>query len=1176
MACGRVGDLLRSLNVGMSNIVELLRELEDGLGLDGEHGQEEWAHISKEAHNRDRRAWMLATMMRRIPTVTSAAALNTATLWSRSWKECEHRGPWESVRSTLLSQLAKALSVSLDYRVCITVQLSLLLSAPAVLRSDLYRAGVLLLQLDDSEIDRRSLSIVGYDTHNNNVQRGKVLLSWRDASSAMAVAVLRDSPAASTEFPIRYGLLKANTRCRGNGARLEKWAREIADIPTTISTGFQEGVHIELDVNDVWSMLAAFGDKDEGRRWVSFAGRLEIAWRTRASPGGREDKYRDIEVLCGRMRGCMDSCHSKAVQAVLGATAGKNWGMMEAGHFIYALISPLWGKVYVGATGFDRPRPPMERWKEHAKMAALWKQSNGSRRYQGRSPSLYSAYNRVGIGSVIMVILDASPFGGETLGRMERHYIRAMEPVWNVSGGYASDNIPRAWMSVLSEELVVAASRILRQANPRLSAQQWVHLIAELKARGERELAAKVARMARQRNLDLRRLRTHPQVTFPCPTPSYVLRHLSYVLRKLINRLPHFQQTPQMILAKEGRACWKKSPFVEQLIAPSKPPFGKIGSCTCEENGMQKNYQGHAIVRKWQEVSACSRLSSMFGNDTLQQRSIPDVDEVWESMKSQIRSLLIASGFGEESGHGMGADESVEIVRKMMTKRIDRWRNEVPSHLQQRNIRLAILPVWKSGMVFVRLDRNPGRVVLMCIEAWRTLNSTVFSHARYQMLTVPSFTNDAEWAKDLRGRFHGFTKAKTGKMWPLRKMKGEGRPLGYWTVKQKSTLMDTLECNVKVRPIVAFHSHPLRTVLSRCGRALSMLVEAAIPFVNEGRPHHTPIWKMHEGVQRWLALLASPYGSDDGVGVRRFSGIEEFDVEDCFLNTPKDEVELAVKFWLDKVRKRGRDVQFAISKDGKNGDHMGWTDSPHHWRISGEELLAVVSWEMEHGREFVRCDGSGGMVMMMQVKGVPIGEQLSAALVELVALQRELTGDWPACIRGVPTARYRDNLFVAWSSDAVAAMGRSCGGAELARELTTMLGMPVKWEGFGVQRRVLEMHVDVSNGVRAVLGFRTDPDRQGESGDVVSWPCRSDPRTKQVLGSILLGAAAKLRLYHGQPATGFTSSWRRLVQFVRSKKYPDRWWRRRLALSAVRNGAPTVCLPRSLRTVLGNKSRQVR
>ncbi len=92
-----------------------------------------------------------------------------------------------------------------------------------------------------------------------------------------------------------------------------------------------------------------------------------------------------------------------------------------------------------------------------------------------------------------------------------------------------------------------------------------------------------------------------------------------------------------------------------------------------------------------------------------------------------------------------------------------------------------------------------------------------------------------------------------------------------------------------------------------------------------------------------------------------------------------------------------------------------------------------------------------------------------------------------------------------WPSDA------ECDA--LADVLTAMLGMPIKWVQRDRTIRVLELRVTVGPGrPRVVVAFRTDSDRQGESGDVTSWPPPpGDPRVPLVLRSLLEGLAAKLR-----------------------------------------------------------------
>jgi len=120
-------------------------------------------------------------------------------------------------------------------------------------------------------------------------------------------------------------------------------------------------------------------------------------------------------------------------------------------------------------------------------------------------------------------------------------------------------------------------------------------------------------------------------------------------------------------------------------------------------------------------------------------------------------------------------------------------------------------------------------------------------------------------------------------------------------------------------------------------------------------------------------------------------------------------------------------------------------------------------------------------VVVGQRKGLPIGGNLPA-YVELVALKREYeVSTWPASVAGLRTARYRDNFFVAVREERTAA-----DRDRTAAELTELLLMPVGFERAGRIARCLEMHLEWSTErpVKAVLAYQTDPDRQGESGDV--------------------------------------------------------------------------------------------
>jgi len=204
-----------------------------------------------------------------------------------------------------------------------------------------------------------------------------------------------------------------------------------------------------------------------------------------------------------------------------------------------------------------------------------------------------------------------------------------------------------------------------------------------------------------------------------------------------------------------------------------------------------------------------------------------------------------------------------------------------------------------------------------------------------------------------------------------------------------------------------------------------------------------------------------------------------------------------------------------------------------------------------------------GLGRLQQHRGLPIGGHFSAALVELVALWRELTQPWPAGLEGNPTARYRDNYFVALSAESA----QQFDHGKLAAELSALLVMPVTFEQVGNEIRCLELWLLFRSGrpVHVTVAFRTDPDRQGEAGNVTSWPGRSDPRTPRVLPGLLAGLAAKLRQYRAPGTGGFTAAIRRALTFVKAKGYPSKWWARRFGLFLLRQGVPIGCLPMLLR-----------
>jgi len=356
--------------------------------------------------------------------------------------------------------------------------------------------------------------------------------------------------------------------------------------------------------------------------------------------------------------------------------------------------------------------------------------------------------------------------------------------------------------------------------------------------------------------------------------------------------------------------------------------------------------------------------------------------------------------------------------------------------------------------------------------------------------------------------------------------------------------------------LVTHFLHPLRVALRRIARALAVLVSEARELVIQKRPHHLPMWQLHAGSAEWLKRLGPTNG---------WWGMEEYDVSDCFLNTPREAVMAAVDYWLQTTQRCSRRQPcFAISKDGKAGDHRGCPSSIHYWKITAEQLLAACAWELENNDLF-EAQAGASVVVLQQVRGLPIGGHLSAAFVELVALSREYRCEWPPSLSGLPTARYRDNFFVASPAERTAAERD-----RTAAQLSELLLMPVVFERAGRVARCLEVRLDWTpdRAVKAVLAYRTDADRQGESGDVRTWPERHDPRTPALLRGLLAGLASKVVRYTDSGVGGLPASIRQAVGFLRGRGYPSKWWLRPFGCELLRHGAPLGCLPNCLRAAL--------
>ena len=252
---------------------------------------------------------------------------------------------------------------------------------------------------------------------------------------------------------------------------------------------------------------------------------------------------------------------------------------------------------------------------------------------------------------------------------------------------------------------------------------------------GDRLLAAKLARVARNKCPPLHSLRAFCRVTIPCPVPAQLLLLLLNMQRRLrhvLHSIPIERRTMQFIISSRCVACkWGKSPLVESVIAPALPAFQHVGQCSCQVSKGPR-IAGHIVTRNWWELPVCSKLYQLCGNNSLSQRTYRDPAIICADVKLQVNRLLRSSGMEKDDAE-ISAGQYSEYARKVLSA----WMGSLPPMLIQRNIRKALHVVHKSGFLFVRIDRSPGRVMVICREAWQHLQQVAFLRSpRYSVIST--------------------------------------------------------------------------------------------------------------------------------------------------------------------------------------------------------------------------------------------------------------------------------------------------------------------------------------------------------------------------------------------------------------------------------------------------------
>ena len=448
-------------------------------------------------------------------------------------------------------------------------------------------------------------------------------------------------------------------------------------------------------------------------------------------------------------------CKSSVVQRILSVLPSVQPPVTAEGHWVYVLLSPFWGKCYVGACGLGASRVAIARWVEHIRASKLWGSRSSRRRCGSRCPILYAAMSSVSPWHVIMALVTSVP--QHSLAAAERYFIRALRPVFNWHG--AAERLVPDDAPVLVDDVALYASKVLRRAHPRLPAVQWTSLISNLALAGERTLAAKLARHARRTSPGMSKVRAFPQVVIPCPVPLSVVSQLQILVKDVLRAVPSCLRSPQFnVSLAVGRVCWSKNPYSDAVVAPTLVDRPCLSQCQCSLFPPDTLIRGHVCTRTWSALLYCYRLHQLLGDRCLSFRVYPRLDAVLAKLLARLEANFRLSGIPKDSA----TDVALSCTKAMRPALHVYW-DSLPLYLHCSLLQSACRPALQAGLRFFRFDRNPGRVIALCSRLWLEFQrSTFLESARYVISPESASANDPSYVGFTYHHFQEYVLSTSG------------------------------------------------------------------------------------------------------------------------------------------------------------------------------------------------------------------------------------------------------------------------------------------------------------------------------------------------------------------------------------------------------------------------------
>ena len=165
------------------------------------------------------------------------------------------------------------------------------------------------------------------------------------------------------------------------------------------------------------------------------------------------------------------------------------------------------------------------------------------------------------------------------------------------------------------------------------------------------------------------------------------------------------------VLLSAGRIYWQRWAMCDGLMVPVVP---KILRRLRLQVSYLRNDAGrrpclHAKMERHRTMPTGLGLHHLIGDRPMSYRPHPPLNVANDLVQHCVKARLRMAG--------MDADTASEIASKyarQIQRPLQQFWESFPTHLHYDTVKQQLRPILRDGRVFVRIDRNPGRVVLMC------------------------------------------------------------------------------------------------------------------------------------------------------------------------------------------------------------------------------------------------------------------------------------------------------------------------------------------------------------------------------------------------------------------------------------------------------------------------------